>query len=233
MADTSAGRSQVLVLRGKAGVGKTALAEYLVERAADGQVARASGVESEMELAFAGLHQLCAPMLGHLDRLPEPQREALSVAFGMSTGSAPDRFLIGLAVLGLLADAAEERPLVCVVDDAQWLDRVSAQTLAFVARRLLAERVAVVFAVRGPSTDDAFAGLPELAVRGLRDGDARALLESAVPGRIDERIRDRIIAETGGNPLALLELPKGCSPETSRTVRRRTPRARERRRRRR
>jgi DNA-binding CsgD family transcriptional regulator len=215
VASTRAGQSQVLVLRGEAGVGKSALVEYLVGRAAGCRIARATGVESEMELAFAGLHQLCAPMMGHLDRLPGPQRDALSVAFGLSTGTAPDRFLIGLAVLSLLAEAAEEQPLVCVVDDAQWLDRVSAQTLAFVARRLLAERVAVVFAVREPTLgpgDDPLVGLPELVVSGLRDGDARALLESAVPGRLDERVRDRIIAETGGNPLALLELPRGLTP---------------------
>jgi DNA-binding CsgD family transcriptional regulator/tetratricopeptide (TPR) repeat protein len=213
VADTEAGRSRVLVLRGEAGVGKSALLEYLAGRAAGCQVVRATGVESEMELAFAGLHQLCAPMMGHLDRLPGPQRDALSVAFGLTTGSAPDRFLIGLAVLSLLADVAEERPLVCVVDDAQWLDQVSAQTLAFVARRLLAERVALVFAVREPVPDPGgpLAGLPELVVRGLRDGDARALLDSAIHGRLDDRVRDRIVAETRGNPLALLELPRGLT----------------------
>src|SRR5947208_2355643 len=150
VAKVRADRSQVLVLRGEAGVGKSALVDYLVGSAAGCRIARAAGVESEMELAFAGLHQLCAPMMGHLDRLPGPQRDALSVAFGLSTGSAPDRFLVGLAVLSLLAEVAEEQPLVCVVDDAHWLDRVSAQTLAFVARRLLAERVALVFAVREP-----------------------------------------------------------------------------------
>ena len=167
-----------------------------------------------MELAFAGLHQLCAPMMRYLGHLPGPQRDALAVAFGLSTGSAPDRFLVGLAVLSLLAEADEEQPLVCVVDDAQWLDRVSAQTLAFVARRLLAERVAILFAVRGPRfgpSDDQLVGLPELVVRGLHDDDARALLASVVPGRLDERITDRIIAETRGNPLALLELPRGLS----------------------
>ena len=148
VASARAGQSQVLVLRGEAGVGKSALVEYLVGGAAGCRIARAAGVESEMELAFAGLHQLCGPMMGHLGRLPGPQRDALAIAFGVSTGSAPDRFLVGLAVLSLVAEVAEEQPLVCVVDDAQWLDRVSAQTLAFVARRLLAERVAVVFAVR-------------------------------------------------------------------------------------
>jgi DNA-binding CsgD family transcriptional regulator len=213
VAGLRAGRSEVLVLRGEAGVGKSALVDYLVGSAAGCRIARAAGAESEMELAFAGLHQLCVPMMGHLDRLPGPQRDALSVAFGLSSGSAPDRFLVGLAVLGLLAEVAEERPLVCVVDDAQWLDRVSAQTLAFVARRLLAERVALVFAVREPvlGPGDPLVGLPELVVPGLRDGDARALLDSVVPGRLDERVRDRIVAETRGNPLALLELPRGLT----------------------
>ena len=217
-ADVEAGRSRVLVLRGEAGVGKSALVEYLVQNATGARTARAVGVESEMEMAFAGLHLLCAPMLGHLDRLPAPQRDALCVAFGLTAGSAPDRFLVGLAVLSLLADVAEDQPLVCVVDDAQWLDRVSAQTLAFVGRRLLAERVALVFAVRGPTPGlptvadaDQLVGLPELAVSGLRDDDARALLESAVPGRLDERVRDRIVAESHGNPLALLELPRGLT----------------------
>ncbi|PWK83549.1 regulatory LuxR family protein [Lentzea atacamensis] len=215
LADARSGRSQVLVLRGEAGIGKSALVEHLVESASSCRVARAVGVESQMELAFAGVHQLCAPMMTHLDRLPGPQRDALAVAFGLSAGSVPDRFMVGLAVLSLLAEAAEERPLVCVVDDAQWLDRVSAQTLAFVARRLLAEPVALVFAVRGEALapdDDPLTGLPELVVRGLRDRDAGALLDSAVPGRLDERVRDRIIAETRGNPLALLELPRGLTP---------------------
>ncbi|WP_372349540.1 AAA family ATPase [Streptomyces sp. KL116D] len=210
-----AGQGQVLVLRGEAGVGKSALVEYLVGSATGCQILRAVGVESEMELAFAGLHQLCVPLMPLLDRIPEPQRDALSVAFGLSAGSAPDRFLVGLAVLSLLAEAAEEQPLVCVVDDAQWLDQVSAQTLAFVARRLLAERVALVFAVRTSSTaagaGDHFAGLREIVIRGLHDDDARALLESVVPGRLDERVRDRIVAETRGNPLALLELTRGLS----------------------
>ena len=214
MASTRAGQSQVLVLRGEAGVGKSALVEYVVGSAAGCQVLRATGVESEMELAFAGLHQLCVPMMGYLDRLPGPQRDALAVAFGLSAGSAPDRFLVGLAVLSLLAEVAEQQPLVCVVDDAQWLDRVSAQTLAFVARRLLAEQVALVFAVRssavGPG-DNHLAGLRELVVRGLRDSDARALLDSVVPGRLDERVRDRFVAETRGNPLALLELTRGLT----------------------
>jgi DNA-binding CsgD family transcriptional regulator/tetratricopeptide (TPR) repeat protein len=201
----------VLVLRGEVGVGKTALLEYLAGRATGCRVAQAAGIESDMELAFAGLHQLCAPMLDRVDRLSGPQRAALATAFGLSSGDPPDRFLVGLAVLVLLAEAAEEQPLICLVDDAQWLDRVSARTLAFVARRLMAERVAVVFAVREPSDDLDLAGLRELVVRGLRDTDARALLASAIPGRLDERVRDRIVAETRGNPLALLELPRGLT----------------------
>ena len=211
VASARAGQSQVLVLRGEVGVGKTALLEFLVGRASGCRIAQAAGIESDMELAFAGLHQLCAPMLDRLDHLPGPQRAALATAFGLSNGNPPDRFLVGLAVLTLLAEAAEEQPLICLVDDVHWLDRVSAKTLAFVARRLMAERVAVVFAVREPSDDLDLAGLRELVVRGLRDSDARALLASALPGRLDERVRDRIVAETRGNPLALLELPRGLT----------------------
>jgi DNA-binding CsgD family transcriptional regulator len=207
-----AGQSSVQVLRGDAGVGKTALLEYVAERASECRIARVAGVESEMELAFAGLHQLCAPMLGELDGLPGPQRDALRAAFGLQNGAAPDRFLVALAVLSLLAEAAEERPLVCLVDDVQWLDRASAQALAFVARRLLAERIAMVFAVREPTDVNELSGLPELVVGGLADGDARSLLASAMPGRLDERVRDQIVAETRGNPLALLELPRGLTP---------------------
>ena len=209
LAGVRAGQSQVLVLRGEAGVGKSALLEDLRERASGCRVARTAGVESEMELAFAGLHQLCAPFLDRLERLPEPQRAALGTAFGLSLGPAPERFLVGLAVLGLLSEVAEERPLVCLVDDAQWQDRASAQALAFVARRLQAESVALVFAVREPAEE--LAGLPELVVEGLDDEAARALLRSAIRGRLDERVRDRIVAETRGNPLALLELPQGLT----------------------
>jgi DNA-binding CsgD family transcriptional regulator len=209
--EVRAGHSRVLVVRGEAGVGKTALLDYLQERASGCRVVRAAGVESEMEIAFAGLHQLCAPMLGSLARLPGPQRDALSTAFGLSAGEAPDRFLVGLAVLGLLSESAEERPLVCLVDDAQWLDRASALVLAFVARRLLADSVAVVFAVREPSEEQEWTGLPELVVLGLSDADARTLLDAVVPGRLDERVRDRIVAETRGNPLALVELPRGLT----------------------
>jgi DNA-binding CsgD family transcriptional regulator len=163
-----------------------------------------------MELAFAGLHQLCAPLLDHLERLPAPQGDALGTAFGLRSGGAPDRFLVGLAVLTLLSEAAEDRPLLCLVDDAQWLDRVSAQVLAFVARRLLADPIGLLFAARDPG--EQLGGLPELEVRGLRNEDARGLLRSVVRVRLDERVRDRIVAETQGNPLALLELPRGLSP---------------------
>ena len=207
--DLRSGRGRALVVRGEAGVGKSALLEYAAG-AADMRVARAAGVESEMELAFAGLHQLCAPLLDRLEGLPVPQRDALGTAFGLRAGGAPDRFLVGLAVLTLLSEAAGERPLLCLVDDAQWLDRASAQVLAFVARRLLADPVGLLFAVRDPG--EALGGLPDLEVRGLRDEDARGLLRSVVRVRLDEQVRDRIVAETHGNPLALLELPRGLSP---------------------
>jgi DNA-binding CsgD family transcriptional regulator len=204
------GESRALVVRGEPGVGKTALLEYLVEQASGYRVARAVGVQSEMELAFAGLHQLCAPMLDRLERLPVPQRDALRTAFGMSPGSAPDRFLLGLAVLSLLSDIAEERPLVCLVDDEQWLDRASAQVMAFVARRLEAESVALVFAARDPSDD--LAGLPELVVAGLGEDDARTLLDAVLTGPLDAHVRDQIVSETRGNPLALVELVRGLTP---------------------
>ena len=208
-----AGQSQVLVLRGEVGAGKTALLEYLLERASGCCLARAAGVESEMELAFAALHQLCAPFLDRLERLPGPQRDALSTAFSLRDGATPDRFAVGLAVLSLLSEVAGERPLVCVVDDAHWLDRPSAQALAFVARHLAAKPAAVVFAVRESGDEQHLTGLAELVVRGLTDGDARALLESAVTGPLDERVRDRIVAETRGNPLALLEVARRLTPE--------------------
>jgi len=212
VAAAKAGRSQVLVLRGEAGIGKTALLDFLLERAAGCRLGRAAGVESEMELAFAGLHQLCSPYLDRLNKLPAPQQEALGTAFGLRPGNAPDRFLVGLAVLSLLSEVAEERPLICVVDDAQWLDQASAQTLELVARRLAAEPLAMVFAVRESEEGEAkLAGLPELLVHGLPSADAAALLDSAVTGTLDPRIRDRILAESRGNPLALLELPRGLS----------------------
>src|SRR4051794_10278096 len=204
------GESRALVLRGEPGIGKTALLEHAVEAAPDFRVARAAGVESEMELAFAALQQLCAPMFDRLEHLPAPQRDALGVAFGLHAGDPPDRFLVGLAALSLLSEVAAEQPLVCVIDDSQWLDRASAQALAFVARRLLAESVALVFGTREPSEE--FSGLTELHVEGLRDDEARALLGSVITGPVDERVRDRIVAETRGNPLALLELPRGFGP---------------------
>jgi DNA-binding CsgD family transcriptional regulator len=202
-----AGESRALIVHGEPGVGKTALLEYLAGRASGCRVARAGGVQSEMELAFAVLHQLCAPMLDRLERLPAPQRDALRTAFGLSAGPAPDRFLIGLAALGLLSEVAGDRPLVCIVDDEQWLDSASAQVLAFVARRLGAESVGLVFGARVPTGD--LAGLPELVIGGLREDDARALLDSALTGPLDARVRDQIVAEARGNPLALLELPRG------------------------
>ena len=203
------GESRSLVLRGEAGIGKTALLEYLIASAPDATVVRAVGVQSDMELAFASLHQLCGPLLDRLERLPAPQRQAMEIVFGLTAGEAPDRFLVGLAALSLFSEVAEQRPLLCVVDDAQWLDQASALTLAFVARRLLAEPVAIVFAAREPGEE--LLHVSELEVDGVRNGDARALLSSAVRFKLDERVRDRIIAETRGNPLALLELPRGLT----------------------
>jgi hypothetical protein len=205
-----AGESRALVLTGEPGVGKTALLDYLAGRAPDCRLVRATGVQSEMELAFAALQQLCAPMLDRVERLPCPQRDALLTAFGVSRGPALDRFVVGLAVLSLLSEVAEEQPLVCLVDDQQWLDRTSAQVLAFVARRLAKESVGLVFAAREPG--DEVAGLPVLVVRGLRGGDAQALLESVLAGPLDERVRDQIVAETRGNPLALRKLLRGLTP---------------------
>jgi hypothetical protein len=206
LADVRAGRSRVLVVVGEAGVGKTALLDYVCSGATGCQVTRWVGFESEMELPFAGLRQLCAPHLDRLDALAPPQREALVTALGLESGSPADRFLIGLAVLNLLAEVAEHDPVLWIVDDAQWLDRVSAQVLGFVARRLLAERVGIVFAVRDAADHD-LAHLPGLLIDGVDDADAREILASVVTGPIDPRVRDRIIAEARGNPLALLELP--------------------------
>lgn len=203
------GESQPLVLRGEAGVGKTALLQYLVESASDLTVIQAAGVESEMELAYSSLQQLTAPVLGRLDKIPAPQRDALRIVFGLNAGPPPDRFLVGLAALSLLSVVAERRPLLCVVDDAQWLDQASAQTLAFVARRLQADQVGLVFAARDPG--EHLRPIATLDVGGLPSVDARAVLRSAVRFVLDERVRDRIIAETRGNPLALLELPRGLT----------------------
>src|SRR5580692_1410497 len=187
-----AGESAALVIRGEAGIGKTALLDHFVMQVADFRVARIAGVQSEMEFPFAGLHQLYAPMLSDVDNLPGPQQDALRLAFGLISGEAPDRFLVSLAALSLLAQVALKRPLLCVVDDTQWLDAASGQVFGFVARRILAESVFVLFAFREPSEDRHLVGLPELTLRGLADYDARALLESAVPGRIDAAVRDRI-----------------------------------------
>ena len=207
-----AGESRALVVRGDPGIGKTVLLDHLAGRASgsDCRVARAVGMQSEMELAFAGLHQLCAPLLSSAESLPTPQRDALRTAFGLAAGPPPDRFFVGLAVLSLLSEVAGERPLICVIDDEQWLDRASAQALGFAARRLGADSVGLVFAARDPSVE--LAGLPDLEVTGLGDSDARALLDSALTGPLDERVRELIVAETRGNPLALLELPRGLSP---------------------
>jgi hypothetical protein len=195
-----AGQSRALVVRGDPGVGKTALLDHLAGQASGAacRVARATGVQSEMELAFAGLHQLCAPMLGRAKRLPEPQRDALHTVLGLAAGPPPDRFLVGLAVLGLLSEVAAERPLICLVDDEQWLDRASVQALGFAARRLGAEPVGLVFAARDPGPE--LAGLPELDVKGLRDDDARALLDAALAGPLDASVRDLIIAGAAARP---------------------------------
>jgi hypothetical protein len=204
------GEGGVLVVYGEPGVGKTALLDYSVEAARTFRVLRTVGVEREMELPYAALQQLCSAILELNERLPPPQRDALAVAFGMSAGRAPNPFLVGLAVLGLLSEAAEEQPVLCAVDDAQWLDRASAGALAFVARRLLAEKIALLFAAR--EKGDTLAGLPDLQVEGLDARNARALLESALPARLDEPVLARLIVEARGNPLALLEMPRGLTP---------------------
>ena len=208
--DARAGRSGALLVRGEAGIGKTALLDDAIASASDLTLLRAVGVESERELAFGALHQLCGPVLDPLDRLPGPQRDALATTFGLSAGAVPDRLLVSLATLSLLSEVAEDRPLLGVIDDAQWLDRASAQALVFVARRLLAESVVILFAVREPSQE--FTGVPELLVEGLQGADARAVLASAIPGRLDERVAEQLLSETRGNPLALLELPRELSP---------------------
>jgi len=206
LAQAREGESAVVVIRGEPGIGKTALLRYAARQASGLHTTEVDGVQAEMELPFAGIHRLCAPMLDRLKVLATPQQDALRVAFGVSSGTAPDKFLVALAVLNLLCATAETRPLLCLVDDAQWLDATSLQALGFVARRLLAEPVAMVFAVREPITTQALDDLPQLPLAGLDEPDARALLSRAVPGRLDDRVRDRIIAETGGNPLALAEL---------------------------
>jgi DNA-binding CsgD family transcriptional regulator len=206
-----AGESRTLVLRGEAGIGKTVLLEYVAVRGEGCRVVRAAGVESEMELPFAAVHQLSMPILDGLERLPSPQRDALETAFGLSSGRPPDRFFVGLALLSLLSEYAEAQPLVCLVDDAQWLDRSSAQVLSFVARRIHAESVVIVLAERDGDDPSELEGLPELRLQGLSEADATELVTSRMPGPLDESVRDRIIAEARGNPLALLELPRGRS----------------------
>jgi DNA-binding CsgD family transcriptional regulator len=204
------GRGGSLVLHGEPGIGKTALLEYATDAAQEFQVLRTAGVEGEMELPYAALHQLCSPNLEIIERLPLPQQEALGVALGFRIGQPPEPFLVGLAVLGLSSEAASDRPVLCIIDDAQWLDRESARVFAFVARRLLAERVALMFATR--EMGDLLAGLPELHVGPLGNRDSRALLDSVLPARLDDSVLERIVFETGGNPLALLELPRGLTP---------------------
>lgn len=211
VADVQAGKGQALLVRGEPGIGKSALLDYLTGAADGCQIVRAAGVESEMELPFAGLHQLCLPMLDLAERLSPVQREALDVAFGLRAGEPPDRFLVGAATLSLLSEASAVQPLLCIVDDGQWLDQASAQALTFAARRLFADRVGVVFGVRDPVTTPEWRGLPELVVGGLGDQDAKALLKAVIPGRLDAHVEDRIVAETHGNPLALLELPRGLT----------------------
>ncbi|MET0455840.1 MAG: AAA family ATPase [Mycobacterium sp.] len=206
------GGSGVLVLRGEAGIGKTALLHDVHDRASDLRVIALSGAESELELAYAGVQQLCAPLLGHIDRLPDPQKNALRVALGLRDGAAPNRLLVGLAVLSLLADAGAERPTMCLIDDAQWVDRASLQALAFAGRRLAADPVLMVFAVRGSQTDPELAALPEMHLGGLADADARTLLAAMMPAQLDDIVRDNILAEAGGNPLALLELSRALPP---------------------
>jgi DNA-binding CsgD family transcriptional regulator len=205
------GESAVLVIRGEAGIGKTALMQYCARQASGCRVAQIVGVESELEMPFAAVHQLCVPILDQLGALPEPQQHALRVAFGAEVGNAPDRFVVGLAVLGLLTEVAAERPLVCLVDDAQWLDEPSRQVLGFVGRRLLAEPVLLLLAVREAGDEQLLPALRSLTLEGLTEADARSLLTAAVPGQLDEQVRDRIVAETHGNPLRLLELPREVS----------------------
>jgi DNA-binding CsgD family transcriptional regulator len=210
LATARAGHGAVLVVHGEPGVGKTALLEHTVDAALDFRVIRAAGVEGDEELDYAALQQLCSPILALSTRLPEPQREALDVVFGRSAGQVPSPFLVGLAVLSLLSEAAEEQPLFCVVDDAQWLDGATARALAFVARRLLAERIVLAFATREVGSE--FGRFPQLRVEPLGRQNARTLLESVLAARLDEPVLERIVAETGGNPLAILELPRGLSP---------------------
>src|SRR4051794_25219868 len=200
------GESDAVVLRGEAGIGKTSLLQYVAHRAIGCRVVQVAGVETELELPFAALHQLCGPLLGEVTSVPDHQLDALRVALGLAAGPPPDRLVVGLAVLGVLADVAAHQPLLVLVDDAQWLDEATCQVLGVVARRLGAESVMVVLAVRETGADHLFPGLPDLTLDGLDENDARAVLTAAKLGHLDERVRERLVAETGGNPLALLEL---------------------------
>ncbi|MGR0221745.1 AAA family ATPase [Agromyces sp. ZXT2-6] len=211
LADASSGHGTVLVVRGEAGVGKTALLRYCADRATELQVRRTAGVQSEMQLPFASLHQLCRPLLDRVDTLPRPQQTAMRIALGLIEGDSPDPFLVSLAALGLLSEAAAQQPMLCLIDDAQWLDNASGQALAFVARRLLADSVAMLFAVREPAVNRELDGLPDLWLGGLAEPHARALLQTVIPGQLDSQVRERLLAETRGNPLALLELPRRLS----------------------
>src|SRR4051812_8568735 len=195
LVDVRSGQSRTLVVRGQPGMGKTALLDYAADAASEFRMSRAAGVESEMELPFAALHQLCGRMVDRLERLPDPQADALSVAFGLRAGESPDRFLVGLAALSLMSDVAEEQPLLCVVDDAQWLDQASSQTLAFVARRLGVESIALLFGLREGEERSQLTGLPELQVPGLSDADSRELFARVLPGPLDESVRDRVVVE--------------------------------------
>src|SRR4051794_25330868 len=210
--EARAGHSAVLVIRGEPGIGKTALLRYAARQASGLRLVGVEGVQAEMELPFAAIHRLCAPIFDRIELLAAPQQDALRVALGTSSGDAPGAFLVAVAVLNLLAASAETRPLLCLVDDAQWLDAASVQALGFVARRMLAEPVAMVFSLREPATTRALDGLAQLSLAGLAEPDARALLSRAVPGRLDDRVRDRLIAETRGNPLALVELSQQMTP---------------------
>jgi hypothetical protein len=211
LARVRAGESEALVIRGEAGVGKTALLRYAARQASGFQVAQLTGVEAEMELPFAGVHQLCTAIPNRIEALPAPQKGALTTALGLVGGKVPERFLVGLAMLSLLSAIADERPMLCLVEDAQWLDAASAQVVGLVARRVRAESVAIVVAVREPADGHDFDGLPQLRLEGLPEQDAGTLLASVVTGRLDSRVADRIVGETRGNPLALLELPARMS----------------------
>jgi predicted ATPase len=204
------GEGGALVLHGDPGVGKTALLEYAVTSAREFDVFRTVGSEAEMELPYAALLELCHPGLAEVEQLPEPQRNAIDVIFGRRDGAAPDRVLVGLTLVSLLSALSAKRPLLCVIDDAQWLDTSSAQAIAFAARHVPRDAVAVLFGAR--TLTDEVRGLPDLTISGLEDQDARTLLATVLPDRLDDRVVERLVADTHGNPLALLELPRGLTP---------------------